>query len=794
MQQMNQMNSGFSSLSFNSSMSQGVIQKPDVPIPMSPMSSTMDGSFRSFVPQEEPPYYPSSPMSPIFHQQNRSQKSRTQSLGDDYQGMAPRNNFASSPVIHSKRTFSPRLNAPISLDGRSSQFSSGNNQLDPLASFLPPPPNLDAYADASHQIGRLDNTGLFLSENDNQPKSPFLSTPRNRGNHFHDANLNRERALSSPGIYLRQPSFGSPLPAPSGQILYEDKPSSWNEGSRFPAPNLYNEGAMPSPSNYDRFNSRPPRHCGTKDAQALHSPRIEMRHTTSDGNFNFPSAMPIASHMSPVANNHGRSQSNIASGVIGSPSFDSSFQAQAGHLNDRNSFRNVDALNSNMNFVQYQSSHSSPMPPGITNSARMQQDNYYMQQSPAPPNLQRHHSTGSQHFLVNERGEIVGHASPVITHNSFEGFAQGEPRNNNFPPNRPQRANSYGGQQHASPFNQIQSQQRAPPNFNPVPIPFQSDAANNSSSSPMDNYVGSIGDGRMQHHRHNTEPIPPTVFNPNSGGNIHSRHPVSATSGVFDQALAGENIEGIEVASEEIRSSSEGGAVEEKTSGQSYASKLMMPSPQPAMDSTKGRVASQLLTAGASLAKSGPRMIFNVKFKRSQRSCVLGQRVTREIKIGCYVKVEADRGEDLGIVMSIVPMEKFLASTNRHRSMTEDSIASGDPPSPSQAANIGDLKRIMRVATHDEITLLEVKREEEEELLKICCTKVRQRGLPMSVVDAEYQFDRNKLTFFFQAEGRVDFRELVRDLFSMYKTRIWMQQLDKNGSPDEAKGDTADEW
>ena len=52
----------------------------------------------------------------------------------------------------------------------------------------------------------------------------------------------------------------------------------------------------------------------------------------------------------------------------------------------------------------------------------------------------------------------------------------------------------------------------------------------------------------------------------------------------------------------------------------------------------------------------------------------------------------------------------------------------------------------------------------------------------MNVVDAEYQFDRHKLTFFFEAEGRVDFRELVRDLFSMYKTRIWMQQLDKNTS------------
>jgi hypothetical protein len=91
-----------------------------------------------------------------------------------------------------------------------------------------------------------------------------------------------------------------------------------------------------------------------------------------------------------------------------------------------------------------------------------------------------------------------------------------------------------------------------------------------------------------------------------------------------------------------------------------------------------------------------------------------------------------------------------------------------------------DLKRITRLATHDEVSLLVMKRDEEDELLKICRGKARQRGLRMNVVDAEYQFDRHKLTFFFEAEGRVDFRELVRDLFSIYKTRIWMQQLDKN--------------
>lgn len=664
--------------------------------------------------------------------------------------MAPAENFTPSPFINEKHTFSPNLNTSVSSVGRSS----------PLGSFLPPPPQLDTFADASQYIGRFDNTdnGPFLFENDNQPTSPFALTRRNCSNRVHNEDMNRARSLSLPANHLRQSSFGtmSPPPAPSGQILYEDKPSSWMEGS----------GLMSSPRNFDRFNSRPPRHCGSSDTQTLISPRVEMRNTASDGNFhNFPSVVPMFNPMSPVAvaNDHRQSQSSISLPLPG-----------VDHPNDRTSFESIDPLNNTINLIQYQSSHQSPQPSSNSNSANAQHDNYFSQHSPSIkciPTLQRQHSTGSQHFLVNQRGEIIGHASPVITQNSLEarivGFAPGETKNH---------ANSYGGQ-HASLFNQIQPQQ-ATPNFNP--IAFQNGRSqHNINSSPMDNHVGSIGDGRMQHKL--------SAFNPNLGGNINSRHPIPSSSDDFNQILIEDNTKDIGLPSEEIRDSTGAGAVEEKASSQSYASKLMMPCPQPVVDQTKAR--SQLLTAGASLSKSGLRMVYNVKFKLSQNFFVLGQRVTRDIKIGCYVKVEADRGEDLGIVMSIVPMAKFLAS-NRHRPMREDGISNGDF-SPCQATNIGDLKRIMRVATHDEISLLEVKREEEEELLKVCCTKVQQRGLPMSVVDAEYQYDRNKLTFFFQAEGRIDFRELVRDLFSMYKTRIWMQQLDKNGSP-EAGGNTAE--
>lgn len=179
-----------------------------------------------------------------------------------------------------------------------------------------------------------------------------------------------------------------------------------------------------------------------------------------------------------------------------------------------------------------------------------------------------------------------------------------------------------------------------------------------------------------------------------------------------------------------------------------------------------------------------PKIVYNVKFKRTQRCFVLGPNAPREIKVGCYVKVEADRGEDLGIVISRVPAEKY--STNSSSSSRGGLRGCmGDPPTAGSSVvscAASDLKKVVRLATDEEISLLEDKRLEEDALLKICRLKVKQRGLNMNVVDAEYQFDRHKLIFFFEAEGRVDFRELVRDLFSIYKTRIWMQQLDKGGS------------
>ena len=80
-------------------------------------------------------------------------------------------------------------------------------------------------------------------------------------------------------------------------------------------------------------------------------------------------------------------------------------------------------------------------------------------------------------------------------------------------------------------------------------------------------------------------------------------------------------------------------------------------------------------------------------------------------------------------------------------------------------------------ATEEEKEKLPRKQLEEEAALELCRSKAEQRKLPMQVVSAEYQFDRHKLTFYFEAERRIDFRELVRDLFAIYKTRIWLQQM-----------------
>ncbi|KAJ1735774.1 hypothetical protein LPJ61_000371 [Coemansia biformis] len=175
---------------------------------------------------------------------------------------------------------------------------------------------------------------------------------------------------------------------------------------------------------------------------------------------------------------------------------------------------------------------------------------------------------------------------------------------------------------------------------------------------------------------------------------------------------------------------------------------------------------------------------------------------------GSYVLVEADRGVDLGVIKEeLLTAEAVLAfgsaladwasgcsdgsgagatadgSDDEHPggAGTSTSAPAAKPPGAGGAAG-RDLfvKRIFRVADRQEVADMQGNKLcDEQSALSMCQEMVQQHRLAMCVVDAEFQFDRRKLTFYFTAGRRVDFRELVRDLFRHFKTRIWMCQLNQ---------------
>ena len=94
------------------------------------------------------------------------------------------------------------------------------------------------------------------------------------------------------------------------------------------------------------------------------------------------------------------------------------------------------------------------------------------------------------------------------------------------------------------------------------------------------------------------------------------------------------------------------------------------------------------------------------------------------------------------------------------------------------------IKKVIRIATEQDFETEKTNREKEKEAFDICKTKIARHGLEMKLIGAEYTFDRNKLLFYFTADGRVDFRELVKDLAGVFRTRIELRQI---GVRDETK-------
>ncbi|MFS1510865.1 stage 0 sporulation family protein [Chengkuizengella sp. SCS-71B] len=94
------------------------------------------------------------------------------------------------------------------------------------------------------------------------------------------------------------------------------------------------------------------------------------------------------------------------------------------------------------------------------------------------------------------------------------------------------------------------------------------------------------------------------------------------------------------------------------------------------------------------------------------------------------------------------------------------------------------LKKVIRIAKSVDVRVMENNKKDAKEAFYVCLDKINQHQLYMKLIDVEYTFDRNKIIFYFTAEGRVDFRELVKDLASIFKTRIELRQI---GVRDEAK-------
>lgn len=110
-------------------------------------------------------------------------------------------------------------------------------------------------------------------------------------------------------------------------------------------------------------------------------------------------------------------------------------------------------------------------------------------------------------------------------------------------------------------------------------------------------------------------------------------------------------------------------------------------------------------------------------------------------------------------------------------------VVSGPKEVPDEEV-VQPLKSVIRIATEQDHKTEEKNREKEKEAFKICLEKIRKHGLDMKLIDAEYTFDNNKVLFYFTADGRIDFRELVKDLAAVFRTRIELRQI---GVRDETK-------
>ena len=150
--------------------------------------------------------------------------------------------------------------------------------------------------------------------------------------------------------------------------------------------------------------------------------------------------------------------------------------------------------------------------------------------------------------------------------------------------------------------------------------------------------------------------------------------------------------------------------------------------------------------------------VIGVRFRRAGKVYYFNP-LDMDITTGMHVIVETARGVEYGYVVLGV------------KDMDEEKV-------------FQPLKPVIRIATPQDDAVADENRQKEKDAFKICKEKIAKHGLDMKLIDAEYTFDNNKVLFYFTADGRIDFRELVKDLAAVFRTRIELRQI---GVRDETK-------
>ena len=150
---------------------------------------------------------------------------------------------------------------------------------------------------------------------------------------------------------------------------------------------------------------------------------------------------------------------------------------------------------------------------------------------------------------------------------------------------------------------------------------------------------------------------------------------------------------------------------------------------------------------------------------------IVGVRFKNAGKIYYFDPVDFEIEEDMDVVVETARGLEYGTIVVGKKEIDEESLVS-------------PLKPIIRIATEEDTKIYKENKEKAKETFELCLEKIKEHNLTMYLIDCEYTFDRNKLIFYFTAEGRIDFRELVKDLAAIFKTRIELRQI---GVRDEAK-------